>query len=177
MDNYIPKPEHKFTFGLWTVGSIGRDPFGSRCVRSSPLSSSSTCWQKLAHMASTSTITTWCPSMPRPPSETGSCTISSRRCRRPAWWCPWRPPTCSADPVFKDGAFTSNDPKGARISPCRKPCEPSTWASSWAPSVCVLGRARRHRNRCHQKPPGQLETLPRSAELPVRICSSTRATT
>ncbi len=25
---YTPKPEHKFTFGLWTVGNIGRDPFG-----------------------------------------------------------------------------------------------------------------------------------------------------
>ena len=25
---YEPKPEHKFTFGLWTVGNIGRDPFG-----------------------------------------------------------------------------------------------------------------------------------------------------
>lgn len=26
---YEPKPEHKFTFGLWTVGSTGGDPFGS----------------------------------------------------------------------------------------------------------------------------------------------------
>ncbi len=26
---YQPKPEHKFTFGLWTVGSTGGDPFGS----------------------------------------------------------------------------------------------------------------------------------------------------
>jgi xylose isomerase len=26
--NYEPKPEDKFTFGLWTVGNIGRDPFG-----------------------------------------------------------------------------------------------------------------------------------------------------
>lgn len=25
---YDPRPEHKFTFGLWTVGNIGRDPFG-----------------------------------------------------------------------------------------------------------------------------------------------------
>ena len=25
---YQPKPEHKFTFGLWTVGNVGRDPFG-----------------------------------------------------------------------------------------------------------------------------------------------------
>jgi xylose isomerase len=26
--DYLPNPEHKFTFGLWTVGNIGRDPFG-----------------------------------------------------------------------------------------------------------------------------------------------------
>ena len=26
--NYEPKPENKFTFGLWTVGNPGRDPFG-----------------------------------------------------------------------------------------------------------------------------------------------------
>ncbi len=25
---YEPQPAHKFTFGLWTVGNIGRDPFG-----------------------------------------------------------------------------------------------------------------------------------------------------
>ena len=25
---YQPKPEHKFTFGLWTLGNRGRDPFG-----------------------------------------------------------------------------------------------------------------------------------------------------
>ena len=28
MSNYISKPEHKFTFGLWSVGNIGRDPVG-----------------------------------------------------------------------------------------------------------------------------------------------------
>ena len=27
-DSYQPRPEHKFTFGLWTVGNRGRDPFG-----------------------------------------------------------------------------------------------------------------------------------------------------
>src|SRR5689334_964974 len=26
--DYTPKPEHRFTFGLWTVGNLGRDPFG-----------------------------------------------------------------------------------------------------------------------------------------------------
>ena len=27
-NRYQPKPEHRFTFGLWTVGNRGRDPFG-----------------------------------------------------------------------------------------------------------------------------------------------------
>jgi hypothetical protein len=28
MSNFPPKPKHKFTFGLGTVGSTGREPFG-----------------------------------------------------------------------------------------------------------------------------------------------------
>ena len=27
-DPFEPRPEHRFTFGLWTVGNRGRDPFG-----------------------------------------------------------------------------------------------------------------------------------------------------
>src|SRR6267142_7281135 len=27
-DAFTPKAEHHFTFGLWTVGNVGRDPFG-----------------------------------------------------------------------------------------------------------------------------------------------------
>ena len=27
-DAYLPRPDHHFTFGLWTVGNRGRDPFG-----------------------------------------------------------------------------------------------------------------------------------------------------
>ena len=29
MTQLTPKPENKFTFGLWTVANRGRDPFGS----------------------------------------------------------------------------------------------------------------------------------------------------
>jgi xylose isomerase len=28
-EKYVPRPEHKFTFGLWTVGNRGADPFGA----------------------------------------------------------------------------------------------------------------------------------------------------
>lgn len=30
MNSYKPRPEDKFTFGLWTVGNRGRDPFGDQ---------------------------------------------------------------------------------------------------------------------------------------------------
>src|SRR5512136_2408192 len=35
-DMYRPKPEDRFTFGLWTVGNIGRDPFGDAVRPSIP---------------------------------------------------------------------------------------------------------------------------------------------
>src|SRR6266550_9110431 len=28
MSDFAPDPKKKFTFGLWTVGNVGRDPFG-----------------------------------------------------------------------------------------------------------------------------------------------------
>ena len=28
MTEFMPAPEHQFTFGLWTVGNPGKDPFG-----------------------------------------------------------------------------------------------------------------------------------------------------
>ena len=28
MSAYTPRPEHHFTFGLWTIGNTGRDTFG-----------------------------------------------------------------------------------------------------------------------------------------------------
>ena len=34
--NYQPKPEHKFSFGLWTLGNRGRDPFGDAVRRTMP---------------------------------------------------------------------------------------------------------------------------------------------
>ena len=29
-DTYTPRPEHKFSFGLWTVSNRGRDPVRRR---------------------------------------------------------------------------------------------------------------------------------------------------
>jgi hypothetical protein len=34
--SYEPKPEDKFSFGLWTLGNRGRDPFGDAVPRTMP---------------------------------------------------------------------------------------------------------------------------------------------
>ena len=50
-DLFTPRPEHHFTFGLWTVGNPGRDPFGTEVrapsTRSTP-SSASLIWAPTA---------------------------------------------------------------------------------------------------------------------------------
>ena len=35
-DAYTPKKQDRFTFGLWTVGNVGRDPFGDPVRRPIP---------------------------------------------------------------------------------------------------------------------------------------------
>ncbi len=111
MSNYTPKPEHKFTFGLWTVGNIGRDPFGepTRPVRS-PV--------ELVHLL----------------AEVGAygvnfhdndlvpidATLAERdkivadfkaALDETGLLVPMATTNLFGEPVFKDGAFTSNDPK------------------------------------------------------------------
>src|SRR5881628_269471 len=81
-DQYEPKPEHKFSFGLWTVSNRGRDPFGD-VVR--PALSPVDAVEMLAEVG--------------------------------AWGVnlhdndvvPMATVNLFYDPVFRDGAFTSND--------------------------------------------------------------------
>ncbi|MGJ3237570.1 MAG: xylose isomerase [Anaerolineae bacterium] len=108
---YDPKPEHKFTFGLWTVGNIGRDPFGE--PTRTPLSS-----VELVHLlaefgvwgvnfhdndlvpidASATERDRIVREFQQALSDTGLCV-------------PMATTDLFKHPAFKDGAFTSNDPK------------------------------------------------------------------
>jgi len=111
MAEYTPRPEHKFTFGLWTVGSTGRDPFGAP-VRD-PMSP-----VDLVHLlaevgaygvnfhdndlvpidATRSERDTIVRNFKQALQETGLVV-------------PMATTNLFGDPVFKDGAFTANDPR------------------------------------------------------------------
>jgi xylose isomerase len=108
---YDPKPEHKFTFGLWTVGNVGRDPFGEP-VRE-PLSGVS-----IVHMLAE--VGAWGVNfhdndlvpIDATPAERDKIVADFKTALDDTGMVvPMATTNLFSDPVFRDGAFTSNDPQ------------------------------------------------------------------
>jgi xylose isomerase len=108
---YDPKPEHKFTFGLWTVGNVGRDPFGEP-VREpmSPVNIVHTlaeigAWGVNFHDNDLVPIDAT-------PAERDKIVADFKKAlAETGVVVPMATTNLFSDPVFRDGAFTSNDPK------------------------------------------------------------------
>ncbi len=111
MTNFVPKPEDKFTFGLWTVGSIGRDPFGGP-VREPK--SPADLVHLLADVGAYGVNFHDNDLIPidATPAEAAEIKRSFRKALQDTGLVvPMATTNLFGDPVFKDGAFTSNDPK------------------------------------------------------------------
>lgn len=111
MDKFTPKPDHKFTFGLWTVGSIGRDPFGGP-VRE-PRSPADLVYL-LGEVGAYGVNFHDNDLIPidATPSETEQIKRDFRKALADTGLkVPMATTNLFGDPIFKDGAFTSNDPK------------------------------------------------------------------
>ncbi len=111
MSDYQPKPEHKFTFGLWTVGSPGRDPFGEPTRSTiSPadivrLLGEVGAWGVNFHDNDLIPIDAT-------PSEAEQIKKSFRQALdETGLVVPMATTNLFTHPVFKDGAFTANDPQ------------------------------------------------------------------
>ena len=111
MSNYTPKPEHKFTFGLWTVGNPGRDPFGepTRAVVD-PNDSV----RKLAELGAYGVNFHDDDLVPFGSSAAQRDAIVSqfkKTLSETGMKVPMATTNLFTQPIFKDGAFTSSDPK------------------------------------------------------------------
>jgi xylose isomerase len=110
-DKYQPKPEHKFTFGLWTVGNTGGDPFGED-VR--PALSPVEIVHLLAEVGAYGVNFHDNDLVPidATPAERDSIVKSFRQAlEETGLVVPMATTNLFANPVFKDGAFTANDPQ------------------------------------------------------------------
>lgn len=111
MSAYIPKKEDKFTFGLWTVGNIGRDPFGE-AVRDRIAPTYSV--QKLSELGAYGVNlhdNDLVPIDATPAERDQIVTEFKKALSDYGMVVPMATTNLFTDPIFKDGAFTSNDPK------------------------------------------------------------------
>jgi xylose isomerase len=108
-DAYTPRPDHHFTFGLWTVGNVGRDPFGDP-VRQ-PLSPTYIV-QKLGELGAYGVNLHDNDLVPRDASAADRDRIVREfkaALAESGVKVPMATTNLFGDPVFRDGAFTSND--------------------------------------------------------------------
>jgi xylose isomerase len=111
MSDYTPKPEHKFTFGLWTVGNRGADPFGSA---TRPHKSPAELVYLLGDVGAYGVNFHDNDLIPidATPAEAESIKKDFRKALDDTGLVvPMATTNLFSDPIFKDGAFTSNDPK------------------------------------------------------------------
>jgi xylose isomerase len=111
MSDYTPLPEHKFTFGLWTVGNVGRDPFGN-AVRSAltpvqivDLLAVAGAYGVNFHDNDLVPIDATAAEQKRIVKD------FKKALKATGVKVPMATTNLFTDPVFRDGAFTSNDPK------------------------------------------------------------------
>lgn len=108
-DKYTPHPEHRFSFGLWTVGNRGRDPFGAE-VR--PMLSPVEIVRLLAEVGAWGVNFHDNDLVPidATPQERDRIVREFRQaCEDHGIVVPMATVNLFFDPVFRDGAFTSND--------------------------------------------------------------------
>jgi xylose isomerase len=108
---YEPRPEHKFTFGLWTVGNVGGDPFGEP-VRA-PLAP-----VELVHLLAevgaygVNFHDNDLVPIDAAPAERDKIVADFKKAlAETGLVVPMATTNLFGDPAFKDGAFTSNDPR------------------------------------------------------------------
>ena len=109
MTQLEPKPEHKFTFGLWTVGNRGRDPFGDA---TRPSLSPATIVERLSKLGAYGVNLHDNDLVPIDASAAERDRIVSefkKALDDHGMKVPMATTNLFYDPVFKDGAFTSND--------------------------------------------------------------------
>jgi xylose isomerase len=111
MANFTPKSEHKFTFGLWTVGNVGRDPFG---VQVRPALSPADIVHLLAEVGAYGVNLHDNDLIPIDASPARANKIKAdfkAALDATGLVVPMATTNLFTDPAFKDGAFTSNDPR------------------------------------------------------------------
>jgi len=109
-DSYTPKPEHKFSFGLWTVGNRGRDPFGSEVRPPLPPTDAVKMLAEVGAWGVNLHDNDLVPIDATPAERDRIVKEFRKSCDDHGIVVPMATVSLFFDPAFRDGAFTANDP-------------------------------------------------------------------
>src|SRR4029078_1341264 len=110
-DNYQPRPEHKFSFGLWTVGNRGRDPFGDAVRSAIPPVDIVSMLAEVGAWGVNLHDNDLVPIDATPAERDRIVSEFKKACERNGIVVPMATVNLFYHPVFRDGAFTANDPQ------------------------------------------------------------------
>ena len=111
MASYEPDPKLKFTFGLWTVGNVGRDPFGEPTREKITLSQILEMLGEIGAYGVNFHDNDAFPIDASPEEIARILKEFKKGMKDNGLLCPMATTNLFSDPVFKDGAFTSNNAK------------------------------------------------------------------
>src|SRR5947209_2724916 len=107
--SYDPDPKLKFTFGLWTVGNVGRDPFGEPTREKLSLRQILDLLGEVGAYGVNFHDNDAFPIDAMPETITAILKDFKKGIKDNGLLCPMATTNLFSDPVFKDGAFTSNN--------------------------------------------------------------------
>ena len=108
---FTPRPEHKFTFGLWTVGNRGRDPFGDAVRPTLPPVEAVKMLAEVGAYGVNFHDNDLVPIDAAPGERDRIVREFRTACSDNGIEVPMATVNLFYDPVFRDGAFTANDAK------------------------------------------------------------------
>ena len=174
---YEPRPEHRFSFGLWTVGNIGIDPFGEPVrevlspVQLVELLAEVGAWGVNLHDNDLVPIDASAHERDQIVSDFRKALDAT------GLVVPMATTNLFRDPVFRDGAFTANDPR-VRALAIQKTMRAIDLGVELGATTYVFWGGREGVETDSSKDPLRRPRLvPRRDELPVRVRHATRATT
>jgi xylose isomerase len=110
-NKYQPSPEHKFTFGLWTVGNRGRDPFGDAVRPPLPPLEAVRMLSEIGAYGTCLHDNDLVPIDATPGERDQIVREFKKACDTSGLKVPMATVNLFYDVVFRDGAFTANDPQ------------------------------------------------------------------
>src|SRR5919199_5496205 len=136
-DSYAPRPEHKFSFGLWTVGNRGRDPFGDAVRPTLPPAEAVRMLAEVGAWGVNFHDNDLVP-IDASPSERDRVVGQFRRSLEETGLAvPMATVNLFYEAVFRDGAFTANDP-AVRAYSVQKACRAMDLGAEFGAKIFVL---------------------------------------